>query len=126
MPEIDLSALQQATDSSWGKSSTPKTASYSVKFSFKGDGLLSAMYIAIVNFGTEKQMIETKRACAEESIRVVNEVVKVVKDKYKSLSGDTLKLTEVSTNDSVEIINFMVHSAKRTAYYRRFVLYEIG
>jgi hypothetical protein len=50
--KLDISALGQAMDTTWGRSSTPKTASYSVKFSLQGN-ILVASYAAIVNFGTE-------------------------------------------------------------------------
>jgi len=122
---IDLNALGQICDATWGRSSTPKTASYSVKFSLKGE-LLTVMYIAIVNFGTEKDMILTKRACADESIRVTNEAMKTLKAKYKEIADGALKATERSTSDSLEIINAMVHNPKRTAYYRRFTMFDIS
>ena len=56
MSKINYNALGQALDTSWGRTSTPKTASYSVKFSLAGD-ILIASYQAVVNFATEKEMI---------------------------------------------------------------------
>ena len=61
MAEIDYNALAQAIDTTWGRSSTPKTASYSIKLSLQGSDTLLASYAALVNFGTEHQMIEMKR-----------------------------------------------------------------
>lgn len=129
MPKtIDINALGQAIDSTWGRSSTPKTASYSVKFSFMGDSRLLASYKVIMNFVSEKEMILMKRSCQEESESVIAEHVKFVKDSYKQLTGDTLTLKEEkgSSTDSLEIINFNVHNPKRTAYYRRKVVFEIA
>jgi hypothetical protein len=127
MPKkLDINALGQAIDTTWGRSSTPKTASYSVKFSFMGDSRLLASYKVIVNFVSEKQMIEMKRSCLEESEGVIAEHVKFVKETYKQLTGDTLTLKEESATDSLEIIGFNVHNPKRTAYYRRKVVFEIA
>lgn len=127
MPKtIDINALGQAIDSTWGRSSTPKTASYSVKFTFLGDSRLLASYKVITNFVSEREMVLMKRSCSEESESVIAEHVKSVKEIYKKLSGESINLKEESSTDSLEIINFNVHNPKRTAYYRRKVVFEIA
>lgn len=124
--EIDFNALGQAMDTTFGRSSTPKTASYSVKFSMMGAGRVLASYQAIVNFATERQMIEMKRAYSTEAEDVVKAYVKQIKATYKDIAEETLSMKEVSSTDSVEIIGFNVHNAKRTAYFRRKSVFEIG
>lgn len=128
MDNIDYNALGQAIDETWGRSSTPKTASYSVKITFCGQDRLLVSYAAIVNFASERQMVDTKRLYAEESKRIVAEVIKKVKATYKELADKPIKMKLVagSETDSVEIINMNVHNAKRTAYYRHKALFEIG
>ena len=129
MPKtININALGQAMDTTWGRSSTPKTASYSVKFTFQGSDRLLASYAVIINFVSEKQMIEMKRSCAEESETVIAAHVQSIKDIYKQLTGDSISLKEQKENstDSLEIISFNVHNPKRTAYYRRKVVFEIA
>lgn len=123
--KIDHIALGQALDTTWGRSSTPKTSSCSVKFSLSGN-ILIAKYVAIVNFGTERDMIMMKRAYSEESIAHVQNSVSAVKKTYKDICGKSLKLTETFTDESVEIIGFGVHNPKRTAYFRRVTHYEVG
>ena len=127
MPNVDINynALGQAMDTSWGRSSTPATAGYSVKFNLHGN-MLTATYIVMVNFGTEKEMILTKRSCAEESVVVTNEVLSKVKSVYKDISGGPLTTKQVFTGDSLEIVGFGVHNPKRTACYRRKTIFEIG
>jgi hypothetical protein len=127
MPKtLDINALGQSIGTTWGRSSTPKTASYSVKFTFAGDNRLLASYKVIINFVSEKQMIEMKRSCVEESEKVIAEHVKSVKEIYKDLTGDSLSLKEENSTDSLEIIGFNVHNPKRTAYFRRKVVFEIA
>ena len=126
MTDIDYNALGQSLDTTWGRSSTPKTASYSVKVTMLGPDRLLASYAAVVNFGTERQMIEMKRMYSEESESVTAEVLKSVKANYKELSGESLSAKELSSVDSLEIIGFNVHNPRRTAYYRRKTVFEIG
>ena len=127
MPKkLDINALGQAIDTTFGRSSTPKTASYSVKFSFMGDSRLLASYKVITNFVSEKEMIKMKKNCLEESESIIAEHVKFVKETYKQLTGDSLTLKEESATDSLEIIGFAVHNPKRTAYFRKKVIFNIG
>ena len=126
MADIDYNALGQSIDSTWGRSSTPKTASYSVKLTMIGPDRLLASYAAIVNFGTERQMIEMKRGYSDESKSVTSEVLKSIKANYKELSGSSLSTKELSSTESLEIIGFNVHNPRRTAYFRRKTVFEIG
>jgi hypothetical protein len=126
MADIDYNALGQAIDTTWGRSSTPKTSSYSVKLTLLGPDRLLASYAAIVNFATERQMIDQKRLYAEESESVTAGVLKAIKSNYKELAGESLSAKELSSIDSIEIINVNVHNPRRTAYYRRKTIFEIG
>jgi hypothetical protein len=126
MADIDYNALGQAIDTTWGRSSTPKTASYSVKLTMMGPDRVLASYAVVVNFGTERQLIEMKRRYAEEAKSITDQVMKNVKSNYKELCGESITAKEASSVDSVEIINFNVHNPRRTAYYRRKTVFEIG
>lgn len=125
MAETNYNALGQAIDTTWGRSSTPNTHTYSVKFQMIGKNVLKATYGVIVNFGTEKAMIDMKKRYAEESIAIMNEVLKSVKSTYKELAGKTLKTKEISTCDSIEITNMSPYNPKRSALYRRMTMFEV-
>lgn len=134
MPKnINYMALGQAIDTTWGRSSTPKTASYSVKFTVGSNtdseaegAVMTASYAAIVNFGTEKEMSLMKQRYEGESKDIINAVLDNIKSVYAELSGQTLKVKEYATDESLEIIGFAVHNPKRTAYYRRKTIFEIA
>ena len=126
MKTVDINALAQSIDSTFGRSSTPQTASYSVKITQAGPDILSVSYAAIVNFGNEREMIHMKRAYVEEAASVISAYLKRVKENYKEITGDTIKLTLRDPVDSVEIINYNCHNCKRTAYIRRKCLAEIN
>jgi hypothetical protein len=125
MPKIDYNSLGQALDTTWGRTSTPATASYSVKFTLAGD-VLTASYQAVVNFATEKEMATMKRLYEEESNLIIEAVLKNVKSVYKNISGNTLSTKETTSSTSIEIIGFNVHNPKRTAYFRRKTSFEIA
>jgi hypothetical protein len=122
---LDYNVLGQVIDTTWGRSSTPATAGHSVKFSMHGD-TLTASYAAIVNFGTEKEMVMMKRNYEEESKAVIKATIDNIKANYKNLSGKNISLKEMGTSDSIEIIGYGVHNPKRTAYYRRKTVYELS
>jgi len=124
--EIDINAIGQAIDTTWGRCSTPQTASYSVKFTLLGGNRILASYTVITNFVSEKEMILMKRSCAEESEKVIDAHVKSVKETYKNITNETLKFSPIGSSDSLEIIGFNVHNPKRTAYYRRKTVFEFA
>lgn len=126
MTDIDYNALGQSIDTTWGRSSTPKASSYSVKLTMLGTDRILASYAAVVNFGTEREMIAMKRTYADESKAITSEVLKHVKKVYKELSGSALATKELSAVDSLEVIGFNVHNPRRAAYYRRRTVFEIG
>jgi hypothetical protein len=123
--KLNINALGQVLDTTWGRTSTPKTASYSVKFSLQGN-ILVVSYAAIVNFGTEKEMALMKQRYDEESREIISAALKNAKASYKKLTGKNFSSKEHSTSDHLEIINFNIHNPKRTAYYRRKTAFEIA
>lgn len=127
MPKvININALGQSIDSTWGRSSTPRSASYSVKFTLQGGDRVIASYSVITNFVSEKQMIEMKRNAKEESNQIISKSVQQVKETYKQLTGENVSFSEESSTDSIEIIGFNVHNPKRTAYFRRNVVFSLS
>lgn len=126
MPELDYNALGQAIDTSWGRSAAPIVNSFSVKMKMIGPDMLSVSYQTIVNFASERQMLQVKLREAELSAQNIKSVVDAVKNSYKETTDKSLKLKEVSSADSVEIVGFGIHNPKRTAIYRKQVVFELG
>lgn len=126
MPELDYNALGQAIDTSWGRSAAPIVNSFSVKMKMIGPDMLSVSYQTIVNFASERQMLQVKLREAEMSAQNIKSVIDAVKNHYKETTSKSLKLKEVSTGDSVEIVGFGIHNPKRTAIYRKQVVFELG
>jgi hypothetical protein len=101
-------------------------ATHSVKFLLVGNNTLQASYRVVTNFVSEKEMVLMKRSCSEDSLSHIAAHIKLIKDTYKDLTGDTLTIKELSSTDSLEIIGFNVHNPKRTAYYKRTTFFELA
>lgn len=124
--DLDLNALQQAIDTSWGRSSTPKSSQFSVKFQLDANYNLIASYCAIVNFVGDKDRALQKRTYGEESKKVTDLHVKAVKERYKSITGKSISTKEVASSEDVEIINMNFFNPKRTAYFRRKTVFSVA
>lgn len=123
---IDYNALGQILDTSWGKSSTPKTASYSVKFSYTGN-MLVATFNCIVNFSSNSDAQVIKKLTGNEADELIKRYTKSLKEKYKSLTGESLTLKEIDSSDSVEMVGGGYHhSPKRTALYRKTFRFDMS
>jgi hypothetical protein len=122
---IDYNALGQVIDSTWGRSSTPLMSTTSIKMQLAGEGLLKVSYITVVNFRTISELNRVKHDAAQDADRLVKQVLSNVKKNYKELSGESVKLSEQSTGDSVEVIGTAVHNPNKKAFYRRIVFFEV-
>ena len=116
--------VAQATDTSWGRSSTPLAATHSIKFTLQGE-LLIATYVVVINFASDVQRIEHKRRHDSESDLIISSVMTKVKARYKELCGHTLKAKEISKSDSLELTALNIYNPKKTAYYRKKVIFEV-
>jgi hypothetical protein len=128
--EIDINALGQAIDTTWGRSSTPLTATTSIKMQLMGAGLLKVVFNNVVTFRSQESFSRVKASCADEATRIINETMKNVKATYKANAHPdckgTLSLKETSSNDSVEMLSMNVYNPKRTAKYCRTAVFEFA
>ena len=123
---LDYNNLSQAIDTSWGRSSTPRVASYSVKVSLAGAGRLKVVFNSYITFGREGDLIRARRSSEEESKQVIKNVLENVKKAYKELSDETLTTKEASSSDSVELVGFGKPGSVKRAHYSRIVFVEVG
>jgi len=124
--KIDYNALGQSIDTTWGRSSTPSGASQSVKISLISEDKMKVMYITIVNLCNEREMIDLKKKYVDEADQIIDNNLKKVKENYKEITESAVKFKQVSDTDSFEIINLNIYNGKKTAYYRRTVVYEVS
>jgi hypothetical protein len=123
---LDYNCLGQAIDNTWGRSSTTKGAGQSVKFKVLGEKQLEVCFVAVVNLVNDSEMVDLKKRYVSEANQVIDVSIKRVKETYKELAEQSLKLKQVSELDTFEVINLNIYNRKRTAYYRRRVVYEMS
>jgi uncharacterized membrane protein YhiD involved in acid resistance len=126
MADINLNALGEAIDTSWGRSSSPVIGGFAVNMTLAGQNQLILTYQTMVNFSSEHEMHKQKQFETEQASRNVKTVVDSVKKKYKDLTGSTLKLKESKSSDSLEIIGMNIHTPQRRALYRKKCVFEIA
>jgi hypothetical protein len=112
----DINALGNVIDTTFGRSSSYSGQS-SVKCSLAGD-VLTVNYVCVVTLVSEipaRDQVSTHKSAAQ---KIVNEYMKKIKSEFKDISGHALKTKEISSGDSIEILNASPYVLKRNAYYR--------
>ena len=117
-----VNTLSHFLENSFGKSSQQIA---SVKGHLHHDKL-TVRYTSVVHFAAEQSLQLQMPALEHESNSLINEGIKKLKSDYRSEIGSSLPLTELSNNDSLEIIQATAQSPRRVAYYRRIVTFQIG
>jgi hypothetical protein len=123
--DIDLSALGQAIDTTFGRSSTPKAHTYSVKMQLGNGPSIILHYRTIVNFIDSREYINLKRKSSTEGDDIIALVLKKVKADYKELTGDSITLKQKSTSDEIEMLALNQYNPKKTAYYIKHATYSV-
>jgi len=123
MQEINI--LGQILNSDWGSSSTVTSPRFSIKSTMQSD-IIVFTYTTIANIVMGINPRDQIREQERESVEILKDYVKNVKKAFKQATGESLKLKEAGSEDSVEIISMSPHNPKRTAYYRRKTSFKIG
>ena len=124
MRQTDI--MGQIVNDTWGKSSTPKSPSSTLKVTMTSDNTLSFLYMTIVTFASEKSLHDQRRKLDGESAEIINKGAADIKKQFKDMAGETIKLKEVSSDDSLEITYFNQFTPLRRAYYRRRAVFQLG
>ena len=124
MDNQTIQILGQILDTTWGKSSTISSPTMAIKGTLAGD-TLTVSYTTIVHLASERNLRDQVRKFEEESVQLTNDFCKKCKKEFKDTSSSALKLKQLTTNDSVELVTASPYTPRRTAYYRRFTTYEV-
>ena len=119
----ETNVLGQVLNDTWGKSSTPISPTMSITTKMSGD-TLTLNYTTICNLASERNLRDQVKVFEEESIKLIKDFVGKVKKEFKEGSGRALKLKELSSTDSVELITTSPFTPRKTAYYRRFTAFR--
>lgn len=112
-----LEILSSLLNTTFGRESSP-TGTRSITASFEGE-TLTLKYQTICHFAGEHAVRGQMTRIAEEAVAIMTDKVTELKSAYKEITGNTLKLKEVFSDDDVEILPGAIHAPRKTAYYRR-------
>ena len=107
----EINALGQILNTTWGGTSTSVSPTCSIKHTN-----------IVMGINPRDQVREQER----ESVEMLKQFVKNLEKSFKESTGKSLKLKEIGSDDSVEMISMSPHNPKRTAYYRRKTSFRIG
>ena len=135
----DINAIGQITDTSFGYSATGEKkyqvpAGRAIKCNLSGEtgkDQLIVKFVTVVTLGEREHHLldpahPKKRELDRESIKLVGDYISSLKKEFKDATDKTLKLKEVSSTDSIELINYNTFSPVRQVYYRRNTVYDVS
>ena len=112
----DTNALGNIVNTTWGKSS--ESNGRSVSAVLQGD-VLTLRFSTIVHFAAEDALKIQVDRLAMESMDVLAGRIKALKDQFKESTEKTLKVSEKSNRDNLELVSSTSNSLRKIAYYRR-------
>ncbi|MBG17550.1 MAG: hypothetical protein CMB77_04280 [Euryarchaeota archaeon] len=109
----EINILGQVFNHSFGYSSeTMKVTS-----SIHGDSLV-LKYVAVIQFASEASMEQQKAQYEKEANDCIADALKKMKAEFREKAERSIKVTEESRDDSVELISVSAHTPRKLAYYR--------
>ena len=122
-----INSLGQILNDTWGQSTLGdfRTPTMAIRTTCSGE-TLTCQYTTIVHVASERNLRDQVRVFEDESIKKINEYIKMVKKEFKDSTGENLKLKEQGTHDSVELITASPFTPRKTAYYRRSTNFQVG
>ena len=122
----EIACLGQITNNTWGYPGglNKKVPTAGINVSLQGD-TMTCTYTTIVNLMSDRNLRDQSSSFEEESIKIIKEYLKQLKSEFKSIAGRGLKVKELSSRDSLEMITASPFTPKRTGYYRRFTTFKV-
>lgn len=120
-----VNILGQILDTTFGRSSTTKSSTFSIKTTMTSDRI-NVAYTTIVNLVGDKPARDQVREQERISEKLIGDFMDNVKKEFKAAAGSTLKLKKHDSTDEIELISMSPYNPKKTAYYRRRAVYTIG
>lgn len=109
----EVNVLGQVFNHTFGYSSeTMKVTS-----SLHGDSLI-LKYVAVIQFASEESMEQQKAQYEKEANDCIADALKKMKAEFREKVGRSIKVTEDSRDDSVQLISVSAQTPRKLAYYR--------
>ena len=122
----EINCLGQITNNTWGYPGglNKKVPTAGINVSLQGD-TMTCTYTTIVHLMSDRNLRDQSVSFEEESVKIMKEYLKELKSEFKSIAGRALKVKELNSRDSIEMITASPFTLKRTGYYRRFTTFKV-
>ena len=118
----EIRALAQATETTWGYSSS---SDRKLTSKLQGD-VLELQLMTVVHFAGEKALSQQMSAQRANANDVFAEQLKRIKAEFKDLAGRALSAKEIDRDDDIELISATSNSPRKIAYYRSKVKLQVS
>ena len=115
-------ALGNILNTTWGKGNK---STFQCKGIMQGENLV-VTYSTMAYFASERSMPSQMPRLIEESNHHINELMSKTRGEFKDLTGEALKLEEVSNTDNLEYTQGSMVNPRKVAVYRRRVVFKVG
>jgi hypothetical protein len=120
----EINVLGQIFNDTFGYSSTTSSPTMSMKASLSGD-VLTVAYTTIVTLVSDRNMRDQCKRHEEESVKLTDDFMKKTKKSFKDGAGRSLKVKQLGTDDSIQVITTSPYVLKKNAYYRRTTNFKV-
>jgi hypothetical protein len=122
MDSRHYNALSTLLNTTYAKPSS-QSGIQSVKAEFAGDKLV-LKFTSVVHFAEERSLQLQVERISHESVSYLSDMVKKLKADFKEMTGTSLKLKEVKSEDGLELVSGL--ALRKVAYYRRNHVLEVS
>ena len=120
----EINVLGQIFNDTFGYSSTTNIPTMSIKASLSGD-VLTVSYTTIVTLVSDRNLGDQCKRYEEESVKLTDDFMKKTKKSFKDGAGRALKVKQMGTDDSIQVITTSPYTLKKNAYYRRTTNFKV-
>ena len=117
----EIRALAQATETSWGRSSSDRKLTSKLQ----GD-VLELNLMTIVHFAGERALSQQLEAQRDYANDVFKEQLKRIKSEFKESTDRGLVAKEIDRSDDLELISATSNSPRKIAYSRAKVILKVS
>jgi|TARA_B110000467_G_C18302876_1_gene472595 hypothetical protein len=114
-------ALAQATETSWGHSSSDRKLTSKLQ-----DDVLELQLMTIVHFAGERALSQQLDAQRDYANDMFKEQLKRIKDEFKESCDRALVAKEIDRSDDLELISATSNSPRKIAYFKAKVLLKVS
>lgn len=118
----EIRALAQATETSWGYSSSSDRKMTS---KLQGD-VLELQLMTVVHFAGEAALSQQLEAQRDYANQLFKEQLKRIKEEFKGSTERALVTKEVSRDDDLELVSATSNSPRKIAYFRANVKLQVS